>query len=150
MTEPPSHATEGMAQSVICSVSYKCKKSTPTIVWNYSDMQSSISIKKVSTDTFVARSNLTFIGSLDDDGKTLTCTAQFITGETSDSGTIHVKSEYAFYSVGTRGRTVVHFLRENISTKVVDDFKSFIFQNMKNDPRKRNGMKVGFLLNSCC
>lgn len=72
-------------------------------MWNYSDMQSSISIEKVSIDTFVARSNLTFIGSLDDDGNNLTCTAKFITGETSDSGTIHIKSEYRFYSVGTRG-----------------------------------------------
>lgn len=109
MTEPPSSATEGVAQSVICSVSYKCSKNTPTIVWNYSEMQSSLSIKKLSIDTFVAQSNLTFIGSLDDDGKTLTCTAKFMAGETSDSGSIHVKSEQRFYPVGTRGQTVVHF-----------------------------------------
>lgn len=99
MTEPPSSATEGVAQSVICSVSYKCRKNTPTIVWNYSDMQSYISIKKVSIDTSEAQSNLTFIGSLDDDGKTLTCTAKFTAGETSDSGTIHVKSEHRFSPV---------------------------------------------------
>lgn len=98
MTEPPSHATEGVAQSVICSVSYKCRKNAPAIVWNYSDMQSSVSNEKLTTDTFVARSNLTFIGSLDDDGKALTCTAHFISGKTSDSITIHVKSEYSFYS----------------------------------------------------
>lgn len=83
-------------------------------MWNYSDMQSSTSVESVSIDTFVARSNLTFIGSLDDDGKALTCTAHFITGETSDSGTIHVKSEYRFYPVGTRGQTVVRFLRGKI------------------------------------
>lgn len=106
MTEPPSNTTEGTAKSVICSVSYKCRKNTPTIVWNYSDMQSSLSVGRVSIDTFVARSNLTFIGSLEDDGKTLTCTAHFTTGETSDSATIHVKSEYRVYSVGTRGQTV--------------------------------------------
>lgn len=110
MTKPPGDAVEeGVAQSVICSVSYKCRKNTPTIVWNYSDMQSSPSTEKVSGDTFVARSNLTFIGSLDDDGKTLTCTAKFITGETSDSGTIRVKSEYRFCPVGTRRQTVSHF-----------------------------------------
>lgn len=109
MTKPPSNATEGVAQSVICSVSYKCRKSTPTIVWNYSDMQSSISVERLSVNTFVARSNLTFIGSLDDDGKTLSCTAHFVSGETSASGTIQVKSEYSFYLVGTRGQRVAHF-----------------------------------------
>lgn len=98
MTEPPSHATEGVAQSVICSVSYKCRKNTPAIVWNYSDMQSSVSNEKLTNDAFVARSNLTFIGSLDDDGKPLTCTAHFISGKTSDSRIIHIKSEYSFYS----------------------------------------------------
>lgn len=134
MTEPPSSATEGVAQSVICSVSYKCRKNTPTIVWNYSDMQSSISIKKLSIDTSVAQSNLTFIGSLDDDGKTLTCTAKFTAGETSDSGTIHVKSEHRFSPVGSRGQTLVH--SGNILCKLVNNVKCFIFQNMKNNLRQ--------------
>ncbi|KAE8288648.1 hypothetical protein D5F01_LYC12523 [Larimichthys crocea] len=91
MTEKPGEATEGVANSVICSVSYKCKKNTPTIVWNYKDMQSSLNTKMISTDTYNTVSNLTFIGSLGDDGKSLTCTAQFITGETSDSATISIK-----------------------------------------------------------
>lgn len=94
MTEKPGEATEGVANSVICSVSYKCKKNTPTIVWNYKDMQSSLNTKMISTDTYNTVSNLTFIGSLGDDGKSLTCTAQFITGETSDSATISIKSEF--------------------------------------------------------
>lgn len=110
MTEHPIKATEGVAQSVICSVLYKCRKNTPTIVWNYSDMQRSISYEQLSNNNFVARSNLTFIGSLDDNGTSLTCTAQFLTGNTSDSTTIHVKSEYRFYTVGTRGYAVPHFL----------------------------------------
>ncbi|KAG8010164.1 Myelin-associated glycoprotein, partial [Nibea albiflora] len=91
MTEKPSEATEGVAKSVICSVSYKCKKNTPTIAWNYKDMKSSLSTKKISTDTYNTVSNLTFIGSLGDNGKPLTCTAQFMTGETSDSATISIK-----------------------------------------------------------
>lgn len=110
MTEHPIKATEGVAQSVVCSVLYKCRKNTPTIVWNYSDMQRSISYEQLPNNNFVARSNLTFIGSLDDNGKSLTCTAQFFTGNTSDSTTIHVKSEYRFYKVGTRGYAVPHFL----------------------------------------
>ncbi|XP_041834941.1 uncharacterized protein LOC121635704 [Melanotaenia boesemani] len=91
MVKPPGETTEGIAQSVICSVSYKCKKNTPTIVWNYGDMQSSLNSKTTSMNTYTTESNLTFIGSLNDDGKPLTCTAQFISGETSDSTTLHVK-----------------------------------------------------------
>ncbi|XP_035528098.1 uncharacterized protein LOC118335777 isoform X2 [Morone saxatilis] len=91
MTEKPGEATEGVAKSVICSVSYKCKKNTPTIVWNYKDMQSSLQTRKISSNTYNAVSNLTFIGTLGDDNNSLTCTAQFITGETSDSATIHIK-----------------------------------------------------------
>lgn len=94
MVERPGNATEGVAQSVICSVSYKCKKNTPTIVWNYKDMQSSFDDKMISSDTYRAVSNLTFIGSLGDDGKSLTCTAKFYSGETSDSATIHVKRKF--------------------------------------------------------
>lgn len=94
MIEPPGEATEGVAKSVICSVSYKCMKNVPTIVWNYKDMQSSFHTKKISSNAYNAVSNLTFIGSLGDDFKSLTCTAQFITGKTSDSATFHIKSEY--------------------------------------------------------
>lgn len=94
MIEPPSEATEGVANSVICSVSYKCQKNVPAIVWNYEDMQSSFYTKKNSTvNAYIAVSNLTFIGSLEDDGKSLTCTAKFMTGQTSASATLHVKSE---------------------------------------------------------
>lgn len=98
MIEPPGEATEGMAKSVVCSVSYKCMKNAPTIVWNYKDMQSSFHTKKISRNVYNAVSNLTFIGSLGDDGKSLTCTAQFITGNTSDSAAVHIKSEYLHVS----------------------------------------------------
>lgn len=100
MTEPPDNTTEGVAQAVICSVSYKCMKNKPTIVWNYKDLQSSFYTERISSNTFKAVSNITFIGSLDDDGKALTCTAQFIAGDTTDSRTIRVNSKY-LYQVGT-------------------------------------------------
>ncbi|XP_045900128.1 uncharacterized protein LOC123967858 isoform X1 [Micropterus dolomieu] len=89
--EKPGEAIEGVAKSVICSVSYKCKKNKPTILWNYEDMQSSLHTNESSSNTYTTVSNLTFIGSLGDDGKSLTCTAQFTTGETSDSATLHIK-----------------------------------------------------------
>lgn len=94
MTERPGEVTEGVAKSVICSVSYKCKKNQPTIVWNYEDMRIKTRTKQNSSTTFITVSNLTFIGSLEDHGKSLTCTAQFVTGETSDSEILHIKRKF--------------------------------------------------------
>ncbi|XP_072250597.1 uncharacterized protein [Leuresthes tenuis] len=91
MVEPPGKTTEGVAKTVICSVSYKCKKNTPTIVWNYKHMQSSFQTKIMFDNTYKTESNVTFIGSLEDNGKSLTCTAKFITGNTSDSAILHIK-----------------------------------------------------------
>ncbi|XP_056236064.1 uncharacterized protein LOC130171837 isoform X2 [Seriola aureovittata] len=91
MVEQPGEATEGVATSVICSVSYTCKKNEPIIVWNFKDMQSSSYTKPMASNTYKTVSNLTFIGSLGDDGKPLTCTAKFLTGKTSDSAVLHIK-----------------------------------------------------------
>lgn len=94
MIEQPDDAVEGVAKSAICSVTYKCRRNRPTITWNYEDMQSSLHIKEIASNTYSAMSNLTFIGTLGDDGNLLTCTAKLISGETSASATIHVKSEF--------------------------------------------------------
>ncbi|XP_034553460.1 uncharacterized protein LOC117822705 [Notolabrus celidotus] len=91
MVERPGTVMEGVAQSVICSVSYKCKKNAPTILWNYKDMQSLLQTYKISSDTYKMVSNLTFIGSPRDDNSSLTCTAHFGSGDTSDSATLHIK-----------------------------------------------------------
>ncbi|KAM6910452.1 uncharacterized protein FYW49_012389 [Xenentodon cancila] len=90
MIEPPGPTTEGVATSVICSVSYKCNNNKPNIEWNYKDMQSSTTTKKISHNTYSTQSNLTFIGSLGDDGKYLNCTAHFMTGKTSDSAVLQI------------------------------------------------------------
>ncbi|XP_026226633.1 uncharacterized protein LOC113169450 [Anabas testudineus] len=94
MVEPPRDPMEGVAKSVICSVSYKCKKNKPTIEWNYKDMQSVLHTSEKSHNTYNIVSNLTFIGSLDDNGKSLTCTAVFATGNTSASETLHIKNYF--------------------------------------------------------
>lgn len=94
MVEPPGELTEGVAKSVICSVSYKCKKNTPTIEWNFSDMQYLQKNKNISSNMYTTESNLTFIGSLEDNGKPLTCTARFVAGETSNSSLLQIKSEF--------------------------------------------------------
>lgn len=94
MTDPPINATEGVATNVICFVFYKCKKNLKAIVWNYKDMQSSGRTDDLPNNAYKTSSNLTFIGSLEDIGKLLTCTAHFRSGETSKSSTILVKSEF--------------------------------------------------------
>uniref|UniRef100_A0A669EE39 Uncharacterized LOC102075623 n=1 Tax=Oreochromis niloticus TaxID=8128 RepID=A0A669EE39_ORENI len=91
MNEPPGELTEGMAKNVTCSVIFKCRKNTPSVIWNYNNMQSSLNTKMTPNNTYTIVSNLTFIPSLSDDGKLLTCTAQFISGEFSTSATLTVK-----------------------------------------------------------
>ncbi|XP_039885370.1 uncharacterized protein LOC120732093 isoform X5 [Simochromis diagramma] len=91
MNEPPGELTEGMAKNVTCSVIFKCRKNTPSVIWNYNNMQSSLNTKQTPNNTYTIVSNLTFIPSLSDDGKLLTCTAQFISGEFSTSATLTVK-----------------------------------------------------------
>uniref|UniRef100_A0A669F2Q1 Uncharacterized LOC102079322 n=1 Tax=Oreochromis niloticus TaxID=8128 RepID=A0A669F2Q1_ORENI len=91
MNEPPGELTEGMAKNVTCSVIFKCRKNTPSVIWNYNNMQSSLNTKQTPNNTYTIVSNLTFIPSLSDDGKLLTCTAKFISGEFSTSATLTVK-----------------------------------------------------------
>ncbi|XP_028280942.1 uncharacterized protein LOC114448280 isoform X2 [Parambassis ranga] len=93
MTEPPGEVMQGTAKSIVCSVIHKCKKNRPTIVWNMEDMQSSPKTRMISNSTYKTESNLTYTGSLTDDGKSLTCTAKFTNGETSDSATLHIKRD---------------------------------------------------------
>lgn len=94
MTNPPGATIEGMAQSVVCSVTHKCKKNKPSIVWNFPDMQSKVKITEISKNTYNTSSNLTFIGSLDDNGKDLKCTAEFNKGETSASSVLKIAREF--------------------------------------------------------
>ena len=94
MSEEPGELMEGVARHVTCSVSYICKKPNLAITWNYSDMQSSRTTLETSGNTFNTTSILTFVPSLEDDGKVLTCTAQFTPGGTfSASSSLRVKSE---------------------------------------------------------
>ena len=101
MDEKLGKLTEGMAKFVVCSVSYKCKKNKPSIEWNFADMPSVVKTTANSSNTFITVSNLTFIGSLEDDGKSLNCTATFSTGETSDSEVLDIKSEFLHVTVVT-------------------------------------------------
>ncbi|XP_055019477.1 uncharacterized protein LOC110171494 isoform X2 [Boleophthalmus pectinirostris] len=90
MIEKPENLTEGMAKYVVCSVDYKCKRNTPDIVWNFGNMQNKTDTKHISKNSYRTISNITFIGSLKDDRKALTCTAHFRGGETSDTEALHI------------------------------------------------------------
>ncbi|KAJ0066031.1 hypothetical protein NL108_001254, partial [Boleophthalmus pectinirostris] len=92
MIEKPENLTEGMAKYVVCSVDYKCKRNTPDIVWNFGNMQNKTDTKHISKNSYRTISNITFIGSLKDDRKALTCTAHFRGGETSDTEALHITS----------------------------------------------------------
>ncbi|XP_029360628.1 myelin-associated glycoprotein-like isoform X2 [Echeneis naucrates] len=91
MVKPPGEVPEGVATNITCSVSYTCKKNKPTIEWNFENMHISSYTKPSMSNTYEAVSNLTFIGSMGDDGKLLTCTAKFLMGETSNRTVLHIK-----------------------------------------------------------
>ncbi|CAL8286747.1 unnamed protein product [Merluccius merluccius] len=87
MAPPLGELMEGVVEHVTCSVSYKCKKVTPSITWSHGDTQSTMTTLTVSQDTYTTTSNLTFVPSLDDNGKLLTCAAQFTSGVNSEAST---------------------------------------------------------------
>uniref|UniRef100_A0A3Q3EXI1 Ig-like domain-containing protein n=1 Tax=Kryptolebias marmoratus TaxID=37003 RepID=A0A3Q3EXI1_KRYMA len=97
MINPPGEMIEGTARSVVCSVTYSCKKNKPSIVWNFPDMLSTVKTMEITKDFYNISSNLTFIGSLGDNGKKLKCTAEFSKGETSASADLKIGPyEYKF------------------------------------------------------
>ncbi|XP_029929189.1 uncharacterized protein LOC115374422 isoform X2 [Myripristis murdjan] len=119
MDEEPGELTEGVAKSVICSVSYKCKRNTPAITWNCKDMQSTIRTTKVSKDSYTTISNLTFIGSLEDHGKFLNCTALFIHGQTTASALLHVKKyEKPIKEIVLPKDDTIHVLAADVPSRV--------------------------------
>jgi len=80
--------TEGVAKNFICSVYHSCKRETPTITWNYKNMQISTQSKTLSGSNRVTYSNITFLGSKDEHGKKLTCTAKFSGGVTAETSVV--------------------------------------------------------------
>ncbi|KAK9962508.1 hypothetical protein ABG768_007866 [Culter alburnus] len=83
--------TEGVAKNFTCSVYHSCQKETPTITWNYENMQVSMGRNTLSGLDWITYSNITFLGSKDDHGKKLICTAQFSGQNTETYVVLHVK-----------------------------------------------------------
>ncbi|XP_051720101.1 sialoadhesin-like isoform X15 [Ctenopharyngodon idella] len=83
--------TEGVAKNFSCSVYHSCQKETPTITWNYENMQVSTGRITLSSLDQVNYSNITFLGSKEDHGKKLICTAKFSGGNIEASVALHVQ-----------------------------------------------------------
>ncbi|XP_035288834.1 uncharacterized protein LOC118235506 isoform X2 [Anguilla anguilla] len=100
ITDPgPVEFLEGVVKDVTCSVFYTCSKQQPAIVWNYKDIPASSSTTKMAATKWKTVSSIMFIASMDDHGKTLTCTAEFPDGKKSmTSIDLHVKR--AMFSLG--------------------------------------------------
>ncbi|XP_073674446.1 Schwann cell myelin protein-like [Garra rufa] len=69
--------TEGVAKNFICNVHHSCQKENPTITWNYENMQITNGNKKLSGLDKITFSNITFLGSKEDNEKKLSCKAKF-------------------------------------------------------------------------
>ncbi|CAM4555654.1 unnamed protein product [Leuciscus chuanchicus] len=85
--------TEGVAKNFTCSVYHSCQRETPTITWNYENMQVSTGSNTVSGLNRVTYSTITFLGAKDDHGKKLICTATFSGGNPETSVALRVQPQ---------------------------------------------------------
>ncbi|XDV31919.1 hypothetical protein PO909_002843, partial [Leuciscus waleckii] len=92
--------TDGVAKNFICSVYHSCQRETPTITWNYKNMQVSTGRKTLSGLNRVTYSTITFLGSRNDHGKKLICTAKFSGGNTETSVALRVQRIMQYKDLG--------------------------------------------------
>lgn len=91
----PIEFLEGQPTKVTCTASYTCPHHLPTIRWNYDNMETSSHTTKAEKTLFRSVSTLTFIASAEDNGRSLTCNAQFTDGPTQEqSVTLRIKSKF--------------------------------------------------------
>ncbi|XP_067306348.1 sialoadhesin isoform X1 [Pseudorasbora parva] len=83
--------TEGFAKTFTCSVYHSCQRETPTITWNYKNMQVSTGSKTLSGVDRVTYSIINFLGAKEDHGKKLICTAKFSGRNTETHVVVHVQ-----------------------------------------------------------
>ncbi|XP_051720085.1 uncharacterized protein LOC127496289 isoform X1 [Ctenopharyngodon idella] len=95
---------EGVAKNFVCSVYHSCQKETPNITWNYENMQVSKGRKTLSGLDQVTYSSITFLGSKQDHGKKLICTAKFSGGNTETSVFLHVQRVMKYDVLGLEVR----------------------------------------------
>ncbi|KAK7172115.1 hypothetical protein R3I93_004422 [Phoxinus phoxinus] len=97
-----AEVTEGVAKNFTCSVYHSCQRETPTITWNYKNMQmSKTGSKTLSASTNrITYSSITFQGSRDEHGKKLICTAKFSGGNTETSVVLRVQRVMQYKDLG--------------------------------------------------
>lgn len=92
---PSKEFLEGQPTEVTCTASYTCPNHLPTIRWNYDNMKTLSHTTKAGKTLFRSVSTLTFIASAEDNGRFLTCYAQFSDGPTQDQSiTLRIKSKF--------------------------------------------------------
>ncbi|XP_051720124.1 uncharacterized protein LOC127496296 isoform X5 [Ctenopharyngodon idella] len=99
---------EGVAKNFVCSVYHSCQKETPTITWNYENMQVLTGSKTLSGLGRITYSSITFLGSKQDHGKKLICTAKFSGGNTETSVVLHVQHQVTYSSITFLGSKQDH------------------------------------------
>ncbi|KAK2880772.1 hypothetical protein Q8A67_018040 [Cirrhinus molitorella] len=82
--------TESVAKNFICSVYHSCQKETPTITWNYENMQVTEGNKKLSGLDQITYSNITFLGTKEDNQKKLSCKVKFSGEDFEASVVLHI------------------------------------------------------------
>ncbi|XP_056330056.1 Schwann cell myelin protein-like [Danio aesculapii] len=120
--------TEGIKQIFTCTVYHSCQKENPIITWNYKNMQVSEGTKTLSVFDRVAYSNISFLGTTEDHGKKLTCTAR-VSGKNVEASValrvqcvhrnITIEPEMADVTVGVEQNftcTVHHFCQKENPT----------------------------------
>lgn len=79
--QSPDEFREGHSSNVTCTALYTCPKHVPTFRWNYGSIPASTDIIMIGNSQWKAVSTLTFTASANNNGKSLTCYAQFTGGQ---------------------------------------------------------------------
>nr|XP_021322151.1 uncharacterized protein LOC101884840 [Danio rerio] len=105
--------TEGVAQNFTCTIYHSCQKENPSISWNYENMQVSEGRKTLSGSDRVAFSNITFLGTIEDQGRKLTCTASFSGGNIAASAVLRVQ-KYQKPAIPVQNETYFQYMADVI------------------------------------
>ncbi|KAG1951997.1 myeloid cell surface antigen CD33-like [Pimephales promelas] len=101
-----AEVTDGVAKNFTCSVYHSCKRETPTITWNYENMTVSDDSNKLPGLNQVSYSTITFLGSKDDHGMKLICTAKISGKAITASVVLHLQSPFINEPLLTELKTI--------------------------------------------
>lgn len=85
---------EGVKQNIVCSVTYMCAKDRPQIIWRGEELPGSTFQVTKEGIKQIAKSTLNFTPKASDNGKTITCQADFKGNVQTEELNLSVQSEY--------------------------------------------------------